>query len=78
MERPEYAIVVDSTYDAVVLRDVLRQAAQDRFDKAAKAVQRHALDRNMDQHRILAKYAERCEHIRADEAERIAESLGVK
>lgn len=72
----EYAIVIDHTYDAAVLRDVLKRAAQDRFNKAAKATMRGARTRNLDAGRILAKYAERCEKIRLLEAERIRRKLG--
>jgi hypothetical protein len=75
MEKPEYAIVIDDTYDACVLRDALRSAAKDRAAKAAKATQRSALKRNKEEHRILAMYAQRCEDIRLEEARRMGRLL---
>ena len=72
----EYAIVIDQIYDAIVLRDVLKRMAQDRFNKAAKATMRGARTKNLNDGRILAKYAERCEEIRLLEAERIGRKLG--
>lgn len=70
----EWAIVIDRG-DAPLLRDLLRRAAQDRLNKVAKATQRMALNRNRREHEIFAKYAERCEHVRKGEAERIAAKI---
>lgn len=71
----EWAIVIDQSWDAVLLRDLLRRAALQAADKAAKAIQRTARTRNIDQQRIFAKYAERCEHIRLETARQVAEKL---
>lgn len=71
----EYAIELDDSWDVIVLRDVLRHAAQDRANKAAKAVQGSALKRNRNEHEILQKYADRLEHIRIEEAQRIGLKL---
>ena len=74
----EYAVVVDHTYDACIVRDVLRAAATDRLRKATKGTRKSTKDVNVDEARILTKYAERCEQIRLMEAERISKKLGVR
>ena len=60
----EYAVVFDHTYDACIVRDVLRAAATDRFRRATKATRESAKTTNVDEARIITKYAERCERIR--------------
>jgi hypothetical protein len=73
-EGPEahYAIIIDEEYDAVLLHDLLRQAAQEHHTRAMKATLRRAVNGNMHKHEVFAKYAERCEYIRKQAAERIA------
>ena len=75
--RPEYAVTIDHTIDAVWLRDLCQKAAQDHHTRASKATQRQALNHNMEKYECFAKYADRFEHIRKEEANRIAMSLGV-
>lgn len=70
----EYAIIVDQSYDACVLRDVLKQAAMDRSRKIAKATQGSALKRNQEEFEILNKYAGRFERIRIE----VANDIGLK
>lgn len=76
--RNEYAIIIDDSYDAILLRDLLRDAAQKAHTRAGKASQRRALDRNLKQFECFARYAERFEHVRKEEAARITERLGPK
>jgi len=72
MSRPDYAVVIDGAIDAVWLRDLCQKAAQDHHTRASRATQRRALTENMNKYEIFAKYAERFEHIRKEEADRLA------
>lgn len=67
--------MIDQSWDAVLLRDLLRRAALQAADKAAKAVQLSARTRNIDQQRVFEKYADRCEYIRLETAKEIAERV---
>lgn len=71
----EYAIVVDTVFEASVLRDALQQAAQVHLNRAAKAVHGTIRTRNEEKHFVLAKYAERFEYVRQCEAARIVAKL---
>jgi hypothetical protein len=73
----DYAIIIDSSYEAVLLRDLLQNAAQKAHLAASKATQRNALNRQTDRYECFSKYAERCEYIRLQEVERIGKQLGV-
>jgi len=72
MSRPEYAVTIDHTIDAVWLRDICQRAAQEHHTRAANATQRKALTANTEKYECFSKYAERFEHIREEEAARIA------
>lgn len=72
-----YAVVIDSGYDAALLRDVCRKEALKYAGRAAGAVAAHSRTRNNERHVIFAKYAERFEHIRVEEAARVRASLGM-
>lgn len=74
----EYAVVVDESFDAVLLRDLCRAEAQKCHLRWSKAVNRAAAQRNLQRHEIFAKYAERFEHIRLQEAEKIMRKLGLE
>jgi hypothetical protein len=63
----EFAIIIDRG-DAPVLRDALKAAAARVEKRTRNVTQGHALRRNERQHRVLAKYAERFEHVRLAEA----------
>ena len=71
----QYAIVLDESYDAVVLRDLLRREADRSLTKAAGAGTARAREKNTQRYLMLTKYAARFEHIRAQESERIARHL---
>lgn len=75
-QNPEYAIVIDKTYDAVLLRDLLRDAAQKHHTRASNTTQKAALHQNMEKYEVFAKYAERCEQIRLDEVQRVKDKMG--
>lgn len=70
-----HAIVIDESYDAVLLRDLLRREAQKHHTRASKASQRAAVTENMLMYECFSKYAERCEHIRKEEAALVADAL---
>lgn len=74
----EYAVVIDQSFDAILLRDAVIKAAKDARKKADKATQGHARSKNAARHEILQKYAERFEHVRVLEAQRITEALGLR
>ena len=73
-----YAVVIDECYDAVLLRDLCRAEAQKCHIRWSKATNRAAMQRNLQRHEIFAKYAERFEHIRLQEVERIKTRMGME
>lgn len=73
----QYAVEIDHTMDAVWLRDLCQKAAQEHHTRASKATQRKALNENIDKYECFAKYAERFEHIRKEEAARITRNMGL-
>ena len=74
----EYAIVIDEPRrDVVILRDTLRHASRQHFDRAEKAKSHVIRQRNMEKYEVLGKYAERLEDIRLDEARAITKALGI-
>ena len=73
----DYAVEIDHTIDAVWLRDLCVKAAQKHLAQASKATKRKALNENREKHLCFAKYADRFEHIRNEEATRIATNMGV-
>ena len=78
MNRPEYAVTIDHTIDAVWLRDLCAKAAQTHYVRGSKATTRKALKENGEKADCFAKYADRFEHIRKEEVERVKESMGVE
>jgi hypothetical protein len=72
-----YAIILDSSYDAILLRDVCEREALKYAERAAVAVAAHARTRNNERHAIFAKYAERFEHIRLQQVKQIQDLLGI-
>jgi hypothetical protein len=71
----EYAVVIDEGYHAALLRDLCRAEAQKCHIRWSRATNRAAMQRNLQRHEIFAKYAERFEHIRKEEAARVAATL---
>lgn len=78
MASVEYAVEIDHSYDAVVLRDLCRKAAETHSKRARLAHTPHARKENADKEEIFTRYADRFEHIRVEEARRIGLSLGVE
>jgi len=71
----EYAVVVDESYHAVLLRDLCQQEAQKYHDRWANATTRHAVNRNLQRYEIFAQYAERFDSIRLREIEKIMRTV---
>jgi hypothetical protein len=73
-----YAIEIDHSYDAVVLRDMCRKAAETHEKRARLAQTHHSRRENTDKAEIFRRYEERLEHIRKQEASRISVALGLE
>lgn len=71
-EPVQYALVLDASYDAVVLRDLFRAKAQEHHTRWSKASTRKAVKTNLYLYEMYSSLAERCEHIRKEERDRIA------
>lgn len=71
-EPVQYALVLNESYDAVVLRDLFRKKAQEHHDRAANATRRKSVIDNMRNYVMYRDLADRCEHIRKQERDRIA------
>ena len=62
----QYALVLDNSYHAVVLRDLFQKKAQEHHDRWASASSRHAMQRNAQLYEMYRDLADRCEQIRLD------------
>ena len=71
----DYAVMIDHPFDALLLRDVCRKEAQRYHDRWVSASTRHAVQKNLQKHEVFARYAERFEHIRVQEVNRIIETM---
>lgn len=75
-DRTEYAIVIDETYDAVLIRNLLQREADKLQRQGDRATRGSAQARNHNRATMYRKYAERCEHIRLQAVEEITSTLG--
>lgn len=76
MNKPvQYALVLDETYHAVVLRDLFQAKAREHHDRAASAVMRKAVRTNLELYEMYSELAARCEHIRQEEVARITKGM---
>ena len=74
----EYAVVIDTTFEAVTLRNMLLRAAEDARKKADGVTSATIKERHEERFAIFTKYADRFERIRVMEAERITAALGLR
>lgn len=68
---PWHAVIIDESYDTVILRDALTRAAE-HYEKLS------GRQRNIDRARVLRKYAERVEDIRQQEVAAWRKVLGLE
>ncbi len=72
----QYALVLDDSYSAIVLRDLFHAKAQEHHTRWSKANTRKAVQQNLYLYEMYRSLAERCEHIRKEEVARISAQLG--
>jgi hypothetical protein len=73
----EYAIVIDESYDAILLRDVCEREALKYAERAAAAVNSASRQRNLQKQAVFAKYVERFDYIRLQAVQHMRAGLGL-